>query len=161
MLKHVFGQVGFNIKKIMTISIVRLFPISLIFWLGCATLPETQHQTYKFPEQKVFVEKPSGENEARKFKTLGWVRSKAVFSTLNSSRDHAPDLCKNYYNKAAQDLWREAKKVKADAVIQVRSVVLLMDGKVEEHKTPECSDDGAEGEVLLKGIAVQFLEETQ
>ena len=65
-------------------------------------------------------------------------------------------LCKNYYNKAARALLKEAKKVGADAVIKVRSIVMTMDTKVQEFPTPECSDDGAEAEILLRGIAIRF-----
>lgn len=66
-------------------------------------------------------------------------------------------LCRNYYHKAVRNLVRDAEKAGADAVIKIRSVVILLDGKTEEHVTPECSDDGAEGEVLLRGIAIKFL----
>jgi uncharacterized protein YbjQ (UPF0145 family) len=69
---------------------------------------------------------------------------------------YSEGLCRNYYNKAAYLLLKEAKKVGADAVIQVRSVVFMLDGKMSEFSTPECSDDGAEGEILLRGIAIKY-----
>ena len=50
----------------------------------------------------------------------------------------------------------QAKKAKGDAVIKIRSVVILLDSKTEEHETPECSDDGAEGEILMRGIAIKW-----
>jgi hypothetical protein len=32
----------------------------------------------------------------------------------------------------------------------------LLDGKMEEHETAECSDDGAQGEVLVRGVAIRY-----
>lgn len=123
---------------------------------ACATLPEAKHTRYKFPLHGAYVDLPTGEYKEKPYKPLGWVRARAVYSTLENMGEPQGSLCANYYNKAVQDLLREAKKVKAHAVIQIRSVVLLMDGTTEEHKTPECSDDGAEGEILLRGIAIRF-----
>ncbi len=86
---------------------------------------------------------------------MGWVRSKADWPTLDQD-NFSQSLCKNYFNKAVAGLLKEAKKAGADAVIQVRSVIFTLDGKTEEHSTPECSDDGAVGEVLVRGIAIKF-----
>jgi hypothetical protein len=126
---------------------------------ACATLPEVHHEVYRFPEKNVYIELPTGEFEKRPYEVLGWVRTKAKFSSLEADTSAANALCRNYYNKAANQLVREFKKAGADAVIKVRSVVLLLDGKVEEHVTPECADDGAEGEILLKGVAIKFKPE--
>lgn len=128
---------------------------------GCATpqLPEEHHVHYSFPPVRVYVEEPTGKAEGWPYKVMGWVRAKASFPTMEQAINN-PGLCKNYYNKAARDLLKEAGKVKADAVIKVRSVVFMIDGKTEEHDTPECSDDGAEGEILLRGIAIKFLPKT-
>lgn len=125
---------------------------------ACATggLPEEKHAVYAFPEKSVFVEEPIGKDQGRPYKVLGWVRSKAEYPTMEQQNANDNRLCRNYYNKAARDLLKEAKKVNADAVIKVRSVVLTMDGRTEEHVTPECSDDGADGEILLRGIAIKF-----
>ena len=121
-----------------------------------SSLPKERHDTYRFPESSVYVEEPIGENQGRPFEVLGWVRSKAYYPTMEQDNDN-PVLCRNYYNKAARDLLAVAKKdAKADAVIKVRSVIFMLDGKFEEHPTPECTDDGAEGEVLLKGIAIRW-----
>ncbi len=117
-------------------------------------LPE-RHARYRFPKERVYIEEPEGKDTGRPYQPLGWVKSKASWSTLdqdpNSSR-----LCRNYFNKASKILLDEALKAGADAVIKVRSVVLLLDGKLEFHPRAECSDDGAEGEVLLQGIAIKF-----
>ena len=126
-------------------------------WLtGCATsLPEERHRTFHFPEKLVYVEEPTGEFQGRPYEVLGWVRARAHFPTLEQD-PNSLKICRNYYNKAALDLLHEAKKPGGDAVIKVRSVVMLLDGKTEEHATPECSDDGAEGEILVKGIAIKW-----
>jgi hypothetical protein len=125
--------------------------------LGCASgaLPEAKHERHRFPEERVYVEEPVGQFAGRAYSVLGWVRSKANFSTLQNETNDGR-LCRNYYNKAARSLLKEAMKVGAEAVIKVRSVVFLLDGKLEYHASPECSDDGSEGEVLLQGIAIKF-----
>jgi hypothetical protein len=117
-------------------------------------LPE-RHARYRFPRERVYIEEPEGKDSGRPYQPLGWVKSKATWSTLDQD-PNSPRLCRNYFNKAAKSLLEEAHKAGADAVIKVRSVVLLLDGKLEFHPRAECSDDGAEGEVLLQGIAIKF-----
>ncbi len=131
--------------------------LGINLWItGCATsLPEERHRTFRFPEKLAYVEEPTGEYLGRKYEVLGWVRARAHFPTLEQD-PNSQKLCSNYYNKAVRDLLKEAKKPGGDAVIKIRSVVMLMDGKTEEHVTPECSDDGAEGEILLRGIAIKW-----
>lgn len=87
---------------------------------------------------------------------LGWVRTREHYPTFQQDTENNARLCRNYYNKAARDLLKEARKVQGDAVIKVRSIVILMNGKTEQHATPECSDDGQEGEILLRGIAIKW-----
>lgn len=124
---------------------------------GCATsLPAERHEPHVFPQSDVYVDQPTGDRQGQPLKPLGWVRTRVRFPTLEQE-PHNPALCRNYYNKAAAQLLKEARKVGADAVIQVRSVVLLFSGQTQEFPTAECSDDGAEGEILLKGIAVKYL----
>ncbi len=133
--------------------------LSLLILTACATtLPEERHSKFVFPKEKIFVELPTGTDATRKYEVLGWVKTRATFPTMEQEQNSL-SLCRNYYNKAARSLVKEAEKVKADAVIKVRSVVLFMDGKYQEFTTPECSDDGAEGEILLKGIAIRYKEE--
>lgn len=123
---------------------------------GCATsLPEERHDTFHFPEKLVYVEEPTGEFQGRQYEVLGWVRTKVHFPTMEQDPNNQK-ICNNYYNKGARDLLKEAKKAKGDAVIKVRSVVILFNGKTEEYPTAECSDDGAEGEILMKGISVKW-----
>ncbi len=123
----------------------------LLSGLGCANLPEVRHERFAFPKENVFVEVPE-----RPFEVLGRVKAEVTFPTLDEHSDE-PGICKNYYNKAAQKLLAIAKKqAKADAVVELRSVTLLFDGRIERHKTPECVDEGGEGEVLVEGIAVRW-----
>ena len=129
-----------------------------LFCSACASTAldeKVKHPKFAFPEGLVFRELPTGDLQGRPYEVMGWVRSKAVWPTLDQDA-YSDGLCRNYFNKAAKNLLKEAKKVGADAVIQVRSVVFLLDGKVGEFPDPECSDDGAEGEVLVRGIAIKF-----
>lgn len=89
---------------------------------------------------------------------MGLVRTKVDFTTLDPGFDES-SLCLNYFNKAARDLVKRAKEKGADAVIDVRSVVFYEGGKSETFPKAECSDDGAEGQVLAQGIAVKWKKE--
>ena len=118
-------------------------------WSSCATIPEPKYDKFTFPKN-AFVGDTS-----RPYVTLGPVRSKVDCVSLDSQREEK-DLCRNYYNKAVKDLLKFAKRQGADAVIDVKSIVFLEDGRRETYKTPECSDDGGEGQVLAQGIAVKW-----
>ena len=139
------------------IDLRHVVPVILILVLsGCASsLPEEKHKTFTFPEMGAFVELPTGKYEKRPFETLGWVRTKVNYPTMEQDPNNTK-LCKNYYNKGVAQLLNEAKKAGGEAVIQIRSVVMLMDHSVQEYATPECYDDGAEGELLLRGVAIKY-----
>jgi len=129
----------------------------LLVFTGCATsLPEEHHSKYRFPSERVYVNLPTGQDANRPYEVLGWVKSRAEFPTFEQATQNNPALCRNYYNKAARELLRQADGVGADAVIQVRSVVMLLNGKFETYSTPECADDGQSGEILLRGIAIHY-----
>ena len=130
--------------------------LTLLLLSACATgLPEERHAKYAFPSEKVFNELPTGEFENRPYEVLGWVKARATFPTMEQEQN-SPSLCRNYFNKAVKSLLTEAYKAGGEAVIRVRSVVMFMDGKFKEYPTPECSDDGAEGEVLVRGVAIKY-----
>ncbi len=82
------------------------------------------------------------------------------YKTL-SARIDPEALCKNYFNKAAAQLTEMAKNHGGDAVIQVRSVVFHMDGSSKTFNKAECFDDGAEGQILAKGIAIRWEKPNQ
>jgi hypothetical protein len=124
--------------------------VVLVTVAGCATLPTPKHKDYSFPEEKAFFG-----NVKRPYETLGLVRSKVNFQTLDPNREET-ELCRNYFNKAVRDLVEFSKKKGGDAVIDVKSVVFLEDGRHELYSTPECSDDGMEGQILAQGIAVKW-----
>jgi len=121
--------------------------------LACSTLPEPRFKKYSFPEASVYVD----EKPTRRFKVIGPVRVRVNFSTLIADREEI-ELCRNFYNKGARDLLKRAKRdFRADAVIEVRSVVYYMDGKSKRYPTPECADDGNEGQILMEGKAIRYL----
>ncbi len=76
--------------------------------------------------------------------------------TIEEGISEGKTLCANYYNKAVNSLVEAARRKGADAVIDVKSVVFLEDGRKEEYQTPECADDGMEGQILTQGIAVKW-----
>ncbi len=117
--------------------------------MGCASLPEQKVKRFAFPKE-AFVDVPK-----RAFRRLGLVRTKVNFNTLNQDWEES-SLCRNYFNKAALDLVKRAKERGADAVVEIRSIVFMVDGKSEAYSQAECSDDGGEGQVLAQGIAVKW-----
>jgi hypothetical protein len=126
-------------------------PIGLgLLLCSCSTLPAPKFKRYSFPHDEAF----SGDTE-RPYKILGQVRAKIDFPSLDADHDEI-DLCRNYFNKAVHDLVTTAKKKGGDAVIEVKSVVFLENGKQETYTTPECSDDGLEGQILTQGIVIQW-----
>ena len=131
---------------------LRGLTFTAIFLLpACTSLPTVHHKDYEFPKDRAFLG-----NVKQKYKTLGMVRSKVNYQSLDPNREEA-DLCRNYYNKAVKDLVQMAEDRGADAVIDVKSVVFMEDGRSELYPTPECADDGLEGQILTQGIAVKWL----
>ncbi len=123
----------------------------VILCVGCSSLPTPPFKRHTFPSQEAFIG-----NISRPYQTLGWVRTKVNFASLDPEHEENL-LCKNYYNKAVQDLVRLAKEKGGDAVIDVKSVVFLEYGTHEVYTTPECSDDGSEGQILVQGVAVKWI----
>lgn len=113
-------------------------------------MPTPEHRSYRFPTGKAFVE-----SVKRPYHVVGMVRAKVNFPSLDPMHEES-DLCKNYYYKAVKDLVSSAAEKDADAVIEIRSVVFLADGRKEAYSTPECSDDGMEGQILVQGLAVKW-----
>lgn len=140
----------------MEVLIRKTILISAIFAItsSCTTLPKVVHEKHKFP-RFAYVGEPG-----RPYKKLGLVKTKVLFPTLDVDSDERV-LCKVYYNKAVKDLLKRAQAVKADAVIDVHSAVFMIDGRSEVFKTPECTDDGQEGQVLVEGIAIRWKSEKE
>ena len=118
--------------------------------IGCSTLPPSKFKHHTFPKSEAFYG-----NTSRPYLTLGTVRAKVDFISLDESHEEK-DLCANYFNKSVRDLVTMAKQKGGDAVIDVKSVVYLEDGRLETYPSPECSDDGLEGQSLTQGIAVKW-----
>lgn len=136
------------VQKIFgTVAILVLISIS------CSTLPTEKHEKYLFPKDEAFV----GGVE-RPYKVLGRVRAKMDYQSFDIAQEDL-NLCKNYYNKAVKDLVKMAQKKGGDAVVDVKSVVFLENGRQEVYTTPECADDGMEGQVLTQGIAIKWISE--
>jgi hypothetical protein len=132
------------------------YSLSGFVWLAlmtsCSSLPTVKHDAFQFPKESAFIG-----DVKRPYKVLGLVRAKAEYQTLDENHEET-QLCKNYYNKAVGALVKTAKEKGGDAVIDVKSVVFLEDGRREEYTTPECSDDGLEGQALTQGIAVKWIK---
>ena len=121
---------------------------------GCSTIPEVEHDTYEFPKGEAFVKRPKSPIEI-----LGTVKARVEFPTLDSKLNFEK-LCFNYYNKGVERLLKYARAEDADIVVDVRSVVFLIDGRHELYESPECSDDGQEGQILLQATAARWVKKT-
>lgn len=130
--------------------------VVLLLFLGisCATLPEVKHKSYIFPKGQAFLKEPS--KSKRPFEVIGYVRAKVNFKSLDA-KNELETLCRNYYNKAVSRLVNYAKKKGGHAVVNVVSVVFYVDGTYEAFPGAECSDDGAEGQILVRGEAIRWL----
>lgn len=127
--------------------VVGLFGVLLS---ACTTLPTPKQTQYGFPKKSVYI----GQVD-RPYQTLGFVRTRVNYPSLDPNIEEQA-LCQNYFNKAAHDLLERAKEHGADAVIDMKSVVFLEDGRQEIYPTPECADDGEEGQILAQGIAIRW-----
>ncbi len=138
-------------SQAMALARVALGIVCLWGVVGCASLPQVKVQRFEWPED-VYLGSPPAERE---YEILGVVRTKVDFPTLTPEHDERK-LCKNYFNKAAQDLLKRAKKAGGNGVVDVKSVVFLADGQTETHPRAECVDEGDEGQVAATGIAVRW-----
>jgi len=123
----------------------------MILLSACASLSTPQQSHYFFPKNAVYIGKID-----RPYKTLGVVRTKLNYPSLDPNYEE-DDLCRNYFNQAAHDLLKRAREHGADAVIDMRSVIFMEDGSQKIYPTPECSDDGEEGQILAQGVAIEWI----
>lgn len=130
-------------------KVLALFSFGLA---SCSSVPEAKFTKYEFPKGAFL-----GAPQKRPYEKLGQVRGKVNYNSLDAKHEEAA-LCRNYYNKAVSDLIKKAKEQGGNAVIDVKSVVFLLDGQHEIHSDPQCSDDGAEGQILVQGIAIKWIK---
>lgn len=128
-----------------------LFLGALATWgaSGCATLPEPKLHKYTFPKE-AYLHEPT-----RSYTKLGLVRTRVDYPAFTADHEDTT-VCENYFNKAAIDLLKRSKDQGGDAVMQVQSVVFLIDGRQETFAHAECADDGEGGQVLAQGIAIKW-----
>jgi hypothetical protein len=119
---------------------------------ACQTLPKPKIRKYEWPSE-AYLDTPK-----RAFEVVGQVKTKVNYPSLTDEWED-DDLCRNFFNKAVIDLVSRARDVRADAVIEVRSVTFFQDGKSETFPRAECVDDGAEGQVLAQGTVVRWKRE--
>jgi hypothetical protein len=136
--------------RVQTRVVVQLGVLAMIVF-ACATIPEQKMDKVSFPKETAYM----GDVKGRPYEKLGLVRARKDFLTLDVDHDEK-ELCQNYFNKAVRDLVKEAKKQGGDAVIDVKSIVFYEDGSSKLYKTPECSDEGQDGQILTQGIAIKW-----
>jgi len=130
---------------------IALLILPIVLLSACSSLPNPKHKEYEFPQETAFFG-----DVKRPYQTLGLVRAKVNYQTLDPNREES-ELCRNYFNKSVRDLVKFSKDKGGDAVIKVQAVVFLQNGKSELYTTPECADDGFEGQVLTQGIAIKWI----
>lgn len=128
--------------------------VGLLSGAACSSLPEPKIPHHEFPKSAFFGE------VKRPYDKLGLVRTKVNYKSVDARFDDQ-EACKNYFNKAVADLVKRAKDKGGDAVVDVKSVTFLMDGRVETYPSAQCTDDGEGGQVLAQGIAVKWKPGTE
>lgn len=123
--------------------------VPVVAAIGCTSLPDPQVHRYSWPKAAY-----KGEPD-RAYKPLGLVRTKVTYVSLDPHHEEQ-FLCQNAFNQAARDLVKRAKDAGGDAVAGVQTVTFLISGATEKHDTAECTDDGAEGQLLAQGVAVKW-----
>ncbi|MCM0605745.1 MAG: hypothetical protein KA715_06605 [Xanthomonadaceae bacterium] len=122
----------------------------ILFLQACASaVPNVTHKKFQFPKD-AYMGEPD-----RPYEKLGVVKSRSDYLTINANDDEVA-LCKNYFNDSVKKLVELAKDQGADAVIQVRSVVHLLNGKIENYPRAECAEENGESQNLAMGIAIKW-----
>lgn len=117
---------------------------------GCATgMPNVHHKKISFPKE-AYMGEPD-----RPYEKLGLVKSRSDYVSVSADDDET-NLCKNYFNDSVTKLVDLAKEQGGDAVIQVRSVVYLLNGKSEALPSAECAEENGESQNLAMGIAIKW-----
>ncbi len=119
-------------------------------FLSCNSLPKSEFKPHKFPSEEAFIGAVK-----RASQSMGMVRAKVDYPTLDGDHEEG-ELCQNAFNKAVSDMVKMAKGKGADAIVNVKSVVFYEGGQHENYPSPECSDDGMEGQVLTEATAVKW-----
>ncbi|MEN9722064.1 MAG: hypothetical protein RJB38_50 [Pseudomonadota bacterium] len=123
---------------------------------ACASAPKPKQSAEVLPlvPAGVYLQEP-----ARAYRVVGTVRAWEEFTTaLDDSFDEREfqRRCRKAFHDASVKLLRTAQENGGNAVVKIRSVVFLADGRKELYAQPECADDGDSGEALVEGLAVVF-----
>jgi hypothetical protein len=124
---------------------------------GCASAPPAKKGAE--PSKLLSAGVSFDDGAGRPYQKVGTVRAWQEFKTeLDESFDDKEfqRRCRLAFRDAAAKVLKIAQENGGEAVIQVRSVVFLADGRKEYVAAPECADDGDEGEALVEGIAVRW-----
>jgi len=143
--------------RVQRALISRLLFISFVMICGaCSSAPPRKlpPEPPRMVPAGVFLEEP-----LRSYQVVGTVRSWREFpASLNDFNDTLmmKRLCQQAFYDASEKLLKIAHENGGEAVMKVQSVVFLADGRKEFYSRPECSEDGAEGEVLVQGTAIRW-----
>lgn len=128
-----------------------IFCATCLGWAGgCSSLPQSDFKFRKFPSDHAFIG-----DVKRPYTAVGTVRGKVNFSSLDADHEES-ELCRSAFNQASADMVKMARNKGADAIIQIKSVVFYEGGQREYYSTPECADDGMEGQVLTEATAIKW-----
>jgi len=138
-------------------SILAAVLVAAAVFSACSSTPPAKKKSEPMKPLPAAVSFDDG--GGRPYQRVGIVRAWQEFKTeLDESFDDQEfqRRCRIAFREAAAKLLRIAQENGGDAVIQARSVVFLADGRKEYVASPECADDGDEGEALVQGMAVRW-----
>lgn len=126
-----------------------------LFFLGCvscATLPEEKIDIVQPPKSGIYLDLPP--QATGEYVELGDVKTKINFKMSQMYEDEF--LCQNAYHRGLKDLLHRAEAKGGNAIMNIRSVVFYLDGKNESFKTPECSFETEEGQILMQAKVIRL-----
>ncbi len=146
-----------SIRSVFQKTIAAAVLVAAALFSGCSSAPSGKKGT-EAPRPL-----PAGvsfdEGGGRPYQKVGTVRAWHEFKTeLDESFDDKEfqRRCRQAFREAAAKVLKIAQEHGGEAVIQLRSVVFLADGRKEFLPRAECADDGDEGEALVEGMAVRW-----
>jgi len=132
--------------------------VTAVVMAACAsTAPKSQKASSEPPRLL-----PSGVyfgDPGRPYQVVGTVRTWKEFATSLDDSFNEQEMqrrCNQAFFDASTKLLGIARENGGEAVMDVRSVIFLADGRKEYHPRAECSEDGEEGEALVQGTAIKW-----
>jgi hypothetical protein len=146
-----------SIRSCFQNSVPAAVLVAAALFCGCSSTPAGKKSTEV--QRALPVGVSFDEGGGRPYQKVGTVRAWQEFKTELDESFNDKEFqrrCRLAFREAATKVLKIAQEHGGEAVIQIRSVVFLADGRKEFLPSAECADDGDAGEALVEGIAVRW-----